>query len=100
MASSNAHKKELGKGGPLGKCEYLCMIAYPLNFRGSVPVSAIGFGAMGLSAFYGAPMADDDSRKVVKLVSIDSSSVVAPIDSYQYTNRQSNSDQTSLTRLM
>jgi len=47
MASASAHKRHLGNGGPL--------------------VSAIGFGAMGLSPLYGAARTDDESRAVVQL---------------------------------
>jgi len=37
------------------------------------PVSAIGFGAMGLTQLYTAARTDDESREVVKLVGIVSS---------------------------
>ena len=39
------------------------------------PVSAIGFGAMGLSYLYGAAKTDKESREVVKLVGVAFSSV-------------------------
>jgi hypothetical protein len=69
MASPSAHRRQLGNGEPLGKCQHPT-IAHAL---GVGPVSAIGFGAMGLSPYYGAVRADDESRSVVYLVGIVSS---------------------------
>ena len=61
-------------------------------------MSAIGFGAMGLSPVYGAARTDDESREVVKLVSIDSWFVLAPANLYDGENRRSNLAQVSSTR--
>ena len=41
-------------------------------------VSPIGFGAMGLTTIYGAVRTDDESREVLKLVSIASAAYHGP----------------------
>lgn len=98
MNSAGAHKRQLGEGGPLGKCQHSTIALFELMKIG--PVSAIGFGAMGLSAFYGAARTDDESREVVKLVSIAPGFIFAPADPHRDKNRRSNSDRPSLTRPM
>jgi len=40
------------------------MVEYPTRKIGSDNVSAIGFGAMGISAFYGQPEPDEERFKV------------------------------------
>ena len=41
------------------------MISYPTRKIGDVDVSAIGFGAMGISAFYGSVEPDEERFKVI-----------------------------------
>jgi len=40
-------------------------MSYPTRKIGDVDVSAIGFGAMGISAFYGAVKPDEERFKVI-----------------------------------
>lgn len=40
------------------------MSSYPTRKIGSDQVSAIGFGAMGIAAFYGKPEPDEERLKV------------------------------------
>jgi hypothetical protein len=53
---------------------------HPLDLFEAYSVSAIGFGAMGLSPLYGAARTDDESRAVVQLVSIGSCLALALAD--------------------
>lgn len=39
-------------------------MSLPTRMIGSTPVSAIGYGAMGISAFYGKVLPDDERMKV------------------------------------
>lgn len=43
-------------------------MSLPTRKIGNTNVSAIGYGAMGLSAWYGAPLPDEDRFKVCPMV--------------------------------
>ena len=67
MAQSNIIFRQLGKDGPTGTSSD---VLPPLPSSNMIPaVSALGFGAMGLSAFYGTIPSDGENHEVIKLVS-------------------------------
>jgi hypothetical protein len=43
-------------------------MSLPTRKIGTTPVSAIGYGAMGLSGMYSKPMPDEERLKVCKIV--------------------------------
>ena len=66
MAQSNLIFRQLGKDGPTGTPEEVLPL---LPSSHMIPaVSALGFGAMGLSAFYGTIPSDEENHEVIKLV--------------------------------
>jgi hypothetical protein len=63
--SSDIIYRQLGKNGPKG--EYTFLTFGELATDGcTLPVTALGFGAMGLSAVYGNRVGDKGSHDVIK----------------------------------
>lgn len=67
MAQGNIVFRQLGKDGPTGTPEEVLSLLPPSNTI--LAVSALGFGAMGLSAFYGTIPTDEENHKLIKLAS-------------------------------
>lgn len=67
MAPSNVIFRRLGNGSPIGMLEgvLLLLSSFP-NFLGVR--LGLGFGAMGLSAFYGILPSDEENNELIKLV--------------------------------
>jgi hypothetical protein len=64
--SSDIIYRQLGNNGPMGEhpswnsgTGSASLMLYP-------PVTALGFGAMGLSAFYGNQVSDQESHEVIR----------------------------------
>ena len=66
MASSNVISRQLGKDGPIGASKEVLLSLSHFNNIFSV---SLGFGAMGLSAFYGTLPSDKENHELIKLVS-------------------------------